>query len=106
MSKELISKIKEAEAEASRIKNSARDEAKARIQKAESDGKKLCDDTAKSVEKADGQKIKLTQQKADELLVSVREETNESAKKMQEAAEFNMREAVRFIISGVNEQCQ
>ena len=72
MSKELITKIKQTELEANRIRNGAKEEAKARIQKAENDGKKLCADTLAQVEREDGKKIELTQKRAQELLETVK----------------------------------
>ncbi len=106
MSKETVAKIRDAEAQAEKIRNDAAAEAKAKIQKAHTDGKKLCERAEADAARENAKKLAITQQKADELLNSVRAESAESASAKREEAEFNMREAVRYIISGVDEQCQ
>ena len=106
MSKEIINKIKEVEAEAAQIKSAARDEARARVQRAELEGKKLYETSQKNSQALNTKRLDLTRQKADEIAQDVRDSALTDAAKMREAAEFNMREAIRFIILGVNEQCQ
>ena len=106
MSKEIITKIKEVEAEAAQIKNAARDEARARVLKAESEGKKLYETTQRQAQELNAKRLELTREKADELMQGVREDALAEAAKMRDEAQFNMREAIRFIILGVNEQCQ
>lgn len=106
MSKEIINKIKEVEAEAAQIKTAAREDARARIQCAETEGKRLYETSQREAQALNAKRIELTREKADELAQSVRRNADEEAQKMREAAQFNMREAIRFIIAGVNEQCQ
>ena len=106
MSKEIINKIKEVEAEAAQIKNAARDEARARVQKAELEGKKLYETSQRQAQALNAKRLELTREKADELMQSVRDNAQDEAAKMRDDAQFNMREAIRFIILGVNEQCQ
>lgn len=106
MSKEIVNKIREAEAEAQKIRADALEEAKARVKNAEDQGKKLCENAQARAEKENKEKIAVARTRSDELLAKTREEAFAEVGSMREAAEFNMREAVRFIISGVNEQCQ
>ncbi len=106
LSKETVAKIRDAEAQAEKIRNDAAAEAKAKIQKAHADGKKLCEKAEADAARDNAKKLEITQQKADELLNSVRAESAQNAATRREEAEFNMREAVRYIISGVDEQCQ
>ena len=106
MSKEIINKIKEVEAEATQIKNAARDEARARVLKAEAEGKKLYESSVRQAHELNAKRLELTREKADELMQSIRDEALAEAATMRDDAQFNMREAIRFIILGVNEQCQ
>ena len=106
MSKEVVLKIKEVEAEAEKIRSDAVIEAKRRIQQAESDGKKLLEKTNADADRLNAKRLALTRQKSDELVSDVKYRATEDAEKMRAAAEFNMREAIRFIISGVKQQCQ
>ena len=106
MSKEIINKIKEVEVEAAQIKNAARDEARARVQRAQTEGKRMYESSQRDTQALNSKRIELTHEKADELMSQVQANAADEAAKMREAAQFNMREAIRFIISGVNEQCQ
>ena len=106
MSKEVIKKIREVEAQADKIKSDARDEARARVQKAQIEGKKMYDDQRAKSHQLNVQRLDCTRDKADEFLQKVRTDAAADANKMREEAEFNMREAIRFIISGVEKQCQ
>lgn len=106
MSKEIILKIKDAEAEAQKIRSDAVDEAAARIRRAEIEGKKRCEKAASDAAAVNREKLKITADRADELLVRAKESADAEAEALREAAEFNLREAVRFIIAGVEEQCQ
>ena len=106
MSKEIIQKIKDAEAQARKIKSDAQEEAKARIRKAESDGKKLCENAEAKANKQNKEKLVIAQNRADTALLKTHDEAVAEAETMRDAADFNMREAVRLIIAGVNEQCQ
>ena len=106
MSKEIINKIKEVEAEAAQIKSAARDEARARVQRAQTEGKRLYESAQRESQELNAKRLELTRQKADELLAGVRSSADDDAQRMREEAQFNMREAIRFIILGVNEQCQ
>ena len=106
MSKDIVNKIKEAEAQAQKIKADALEEAKARVKNAEEQGKRLCENAQARAEKENKEKISVARNRSDELLAKTREDALAEVGAMREAAEFNMREAVRFIISGVNEECQ
>lgn len=106
MSKEIILKIKDAEAEAVRIRNDASEEAAARIRRAETEGKRLCDRAEADAAKVNREKLNITAQRAEELLKRAKESSDAEAQALREEAEFNLREAVRFIIAGVQKQCQ
>ena len=106
MSKEIILKIKEAEAEAQKIRSDAADEAAARIRRAEAEGKKLCDKAGVDAAAINREKLNITSDRADELLKRAKESAETDAEALKMSAEFNLREAVRFIIAGVEEQCQ
>jgi vacuolar-type H+-ATPase subunit H len=106
LSKEIIVKIKEAEAQAQEIRSSAEDEAKARIRRAQTEGRALCDKTEARVSAANREKLKVAEERAEEVLNKTLGESEDEAQKMREEAEFNMREAIRAIIAGVKEQCQ
>ena len=106
MSKEIINKIREVEAEAAQIKSSARDEARSRVQRAELEGKKMYEDSQRETQALNAKRLDITREKADGLMQDVRNDAVNEANKMREKAEFNMREAIRSIILGVNEQCQ
>ena len=106
MSKEIISKIREVETQADKIRKEAGEEAKKRVQKAETDGKQQFEKEVQRIEKLNAQRIESTKNKSSELIQGVRDDAVAEAEKMRDAAEFNMREAIRFIISGVTQQCQ
>lgn len=106
MSKEIIIKIKEAEAEAQKIRSDAADEAAARIRRAETEGKRKCDRAEAEAARVNREKLGITADRADELLRRAKEAADADAEALRESAEFNLREAVRFIIAGVQEQCQ
>lgn len=106
MSKEIILRIKEAEAEAQKIRNDAADEAAARIRRAEIEGKKRCDKAEAEAAAINREKLNITSDRANELLKRAKDSAEAEAVALRESAEFNLREAVRFIIAGVEEQCQ
>ena len=106
MSKEIIQKIRDAEAQARKIKSDAQEEAKARVRRAEADGKKLCERAENDIALKNREKLYIAQERADAALESTRQAADQEARAMKDAAEFNMREAVRLIIAGVNKQCQ
>lgn len=106
MSKEIIQKIRDAEAQARKIKSDAQEEAKARVRKAEAYGKRLCERAENDAVRKSREKLSIAQSRADAALGGARESAAAEAEQMRDAAEFNMREAVRLIIAGVNEQCQ
>ncbi len=106
MSKEIILKIKEAEAEAQKIRSDASDEAASRIRRAEAEGKKRCERAEAEASAVNREKLNITSDRADELLKRAKESADAESEALREAAEFNLREAVRFIIAGVREQCQ
>ena len=106
MSKEIILKIKETEAEAQKIRTDAANEAAQRIKRAEEEGRKLCDKAERDAERINREKLKVAAGRADDVIDGVRESAEEEARAARETAEFNVREAVRLIIAGVYEQCQ
>ena len=106
MSKEIVSKIREVEAQAEQIIKEAGDEAKRRVQAAELEGKQRLDRETRRIEKLNADRIEATKNKSSELMKEVRDTATEEASKMRDEAEFNMREAIRLIISGVEQQCQ
>ena len=106
MSKEIVSKIREVEAQAEQIIKEAGDEAKRRVQAAELEGKQRLDRETRKIEKLNADRIEATKNKSSELMKEVRDTATEEASKMRDEAEFNMREAIRLIISGVEQQCQ
>ena len=57
MSKEIVQKIREAEAQAHKIKRDAQEEAKARVRKAEADGKKLCEKVENDANRKNKEKL-------------------------------------------------
>ena len=106
MSKEIILKIKEAEAEAQKIRDEASAEATARIRRAQNDGKAMCERAQNEAERVNRSKLNIASERADAVLESVKSEAIAEAQAARESAEFNIREAVRLIIAGVYEQCQ
>ena len=93
LSKEIILKIKEAEAAQ-------------RVRRAETDGKKLCEKAEADAAKVNREKLSITAERADDLLGRAKEDAQKEAEELRESAEFNLREAVRLIVAGVYEQCQ
>lgn len=106
MSKEIILKIKETEAEAQRIKNDAASEATERVRRAEADGKALCEHAEAEAARVNRSKLAVARERAEGAIESTRQAALDEAKGARESAEFNVREAVRLIIAGVYEQCQ
>ena len=106
MSKEIVLKIKETEAEAEAIRNNSVLEAAARIRRAEADGRALCEKAEADAAKINGAKLNMASDRADSVIANARENALAEAEKAREGAEFNIREAVRLIIAGVYEQCQ
>ena len=106
MSKEIVSKIRDVEAQAEKIKREAGEEAKRRVQQAELESKQRFNKEVQKIEMLNAQRIEATKNKSSELMQSVKDDATAAANKMREEAEFNLREAIRFIISGVKQQCQ
>lgn len=106
LSKEIILKIKEAEAEAQKIRDEAAYEAAQRIRHAQTEGKALCENAQSNAEKINRSKLDIASERADAVLEGARNSALEEAQRAREAAEFNIREAVRLIVAGVYEQCQ
>ena len=106
MSKETILKIKEAEDRASAIRSDAMSSAKARIAETERLGKRLCEQTEAKASAENEQKLELIRQKASQTVVNSRESAEAEAKEGFSSAGLNMREAVRYIIGGIMEECQ
>jgi vacuolar-type H+-ATPase subunit H len=106
LSKEIILKIKEIEAQAQKIRSDAAEEAAARVKRAEIDGKKLCEKAEADAAKVNREKLAITAERADDLVSRAKENVQKEAEALRESAEFNLREAVRLIVAGVYEQCQ
>lgn len=106
MSKEMILKIQNAEAEAQRIRLGAAEEAKERIRNAESVGKLLCRQAETQTIQSNEEKLRLTREKADELLARSRREAEAQAKLLMKAGEPYLQDAVKMIVGGIIEKCQ
>lgn len=106
MSKEIILKIKEAEAEAQKIRSDAANKAAERVRNAELEGKKLCEKAEADAARVNREKLSITAERADDLVNRAKEDAQKEAEALRESAEFNLREAVRLIVAGVYEQCQ
>lgn len=106
MSKDLIAKIKEAEAEAEKIRADAAEEAKERIRRAEAEAALFCENAEKEAERENAKKLGLTREKADELLERSAETAKEEAREIRVAASPYTKEAVRLVTEGVWKLCQ
>ena len=106
MSKEMILKIQNAEAEAQKIRMEALDQVKEKIRRAEADGKNLCRQAQADATRTNEEKLQLTREKAEELLARSRREAEAQAKLLLKAGEPYVKDAVKMIIGGVMEQCQ
>ena len=106
MSKDLILKIKDAEAEAAKIRADAAEDAKERIRRAEAEAALFCENAVKEAERENAKKISVTREKAAELLEARETLAKQEAEEVREAAAPNMREAVRIVIEGVLKTCQ
>lgn len=106
MSKEIIGKIKEAEAEARRIRETAAEQAKERVRHAEEVGVLLCNRVEEDAVRENAEKLRLTRSKAEELCQRTEREARAEAENMIAATEVYMADAVRMIIGGMMEQCQ
>ena len=106
MSKEIIIKIQQTEAEAQKIRLDATEEAKARVKRAEAESRQAFERAEAKAHKQNKDKLRIAKERADEVMQNAQTEADAEAQAMREAAEFNMREAVRAIIAGVREQCQ
>ena len=106
MSKDAIIKIKEAEAEAQKIRADATEAAKEKVRRAELDGKRLCADTETEAMRVNAEKIQMTHEKLDAILNEKRAVAQKNAKDTVRSAELNMRDAVQMIVGEVMKQCQ
>ena len=106
MSKETILKIREAEKAAEDIRAAAHTEAKTRINAAEQKGKRLCEQTEKKATEENARKLELISQKADEMILRTKSSAQKDANDSSDAAGSHLREAVRYIIGGIMEECQ
>ncbi len=106
MSKETILKIKEAEEQAESIRANASAQAKARIAETERLGKRLCEQTEARATEENEKKLELIRQKANETVLHSKETAEAEARESHSSAGLNMREAIRYIIGGITEQCQ
>ncbi len=106
MSKDVILKIKAAEEEAAKIRADAENAAKEKVRNAHELGKLLCENTEEEATRVNGEKIRLTSEKADELLKRGREDSTAEAQELTKACMPHMEDAVKAIIGGIFEQCQ
>ena len=106
MSKDAIRKIKVAEAEADKIREDASEMAKERVKRAESDGRKLCEDAENESVRVNKEKLDAIQEKVDQKLSEKRAAADRSVRELTLTAEFNMREAVKMIVGEVMDKCQ
>ena len=106
MSKEIILKIKETEAQAAAIRAEGNERAKEILRLAEAEGAKLCEDTERHAMAENREKLTLTRKKADELLQKTRADAAKETVLLRENSSDRMRDAVRMIIGGLFEKCQ
>ena len=106
MSKDLIEKIKEAEREAEKIRADATEQAKEQIRRAEMEAALFCENFEKEAERENAKKLRLTREKADELLARSAEMAKEEAATVRVAASPYTKEAVRLVTEGVWKLCQ
>ena len=88
------------------IRQNASDEAKRRIRQAEENGKRLCDLAEAEARAKNADKLQKMQEQADKMLAHNRTLAEQTARSESAAAEFRMRDAIKLILGGVNEQCQ
>ena len=106
MSKEAIMKIREAEAEASRIRAEAEDAARAKI---EENAKSCAARAEEGIAATDASlKIKLSsvRERAESLIEQSRQEASEDLESMEAEARSHMREAVKIIVWEMYDSCQ
>ena len=106
MSKEIIVKIKETEAEAAAIRAEGADRAKEILRLAEAEGARLCEETERQATTENREKLTLTRQKIDQLLGATRADAAKESITLRENSTDRMRDAVRMIIGGLFEKCQ
>ena len=106
MSKETIMRIKNAEAQAEAIRADATEEARERIRTAEQAAALLCEQAANTAEDKNAQKLRLTKERADEVLKMSRADAEKEADALRKASAPYMGDAVRLIIGGIFEKCQ
>ena len=106
MSKDAILRIKEAEAEAERIRTDAAEAAKEKVRRAEADGKLLCAKAEADAIRVNREKIALAEEKIGKAMDEKREAAEKNALSAISAAELNMRDAVKMIVGEVMNQCQ
>ena len=106
MSKDAITKIKEAEAEAQKIRADAADSVKEKLRSAEAEGKRMCAEAEAEAVRVNAEKISTTRQKLDTIMSEKRAVAEKSAGDTARSAELNMRDAVKMIVGEVMKQCQ
>ena len=106
LAKDILIKIREAEAQAQKIREDGALEAKKRLNDAEAAGKRLCEQTDLRANAENAEKLKLMRDKAQEMTEKNRSAAISEAKDVISAADHNMREAVRLIVGGVMDKCQ
>ncbi len=106
MSKEVILKIKQTEAEAEKIRSDASDRAKEKLRNAEVLGMALCEKAENDAVRENAEKLRLTREKAEELLERSRQEAQKEKDRLRAQGAPYMGDAVRLIIGGIFEKCQ
>ena len=106
MSKEAIRKIKDAEAEAKRIREEGAERAREILRIAEEEGARLCEESEGNAIRENRMKLDLTQEKVNDLLEKTQIDAKSEAVRMRLAGEDRMRDAVRMIVGGLYESCQ
>ena len=106
MNKDAIIKIKNAEAEAEKIRSDSVEKSKEILKEAEDEGKRMCALAEADAGSVNSEKIALTKEKIDGMLEEKKAEAEESANAAVTAAELKMRDAAKLIIGEVMIRCQ
>lgn len=106
MSKDAIKRIREAEAEAEKIRADAVEAAKEKIRRTEAEGKLLCSKAETDATKVNSEKLAVAEQMISKSLEEKKTAAEKSALAEISKAELNMRDAVKIIVGEVMKQCQ
>lgn len=106
MSKEAIMKIREAEAEASRIRAAAEEEARAKIEENAKDCAARAEEAISATDAALKVKLSSVKERAEALIEQSRKEASDDLAAMEAEARGHMREAVKIIVWEMYDSCQ